>query len=715
MMTAPVLALPNFSEVFVVESDASGYGIGAVLMQQQRPIAYFSSGLTKREQIKPIYERELMAIVLAIQKWRQYLLGRRFVVHTDQKSLKFLLEQREVSMDYQKWLIKLLGFEFDIIYKPGVENKAADGLSRIVREQEEEKKEYTVVEGRLRKNGRLVIPRNSSHIPLILQEFHAGVIGRHSGVLKTMKRIQNTFYWRKMVKDIQKYVKECDVCQRHKYSTLKPAGLLQPLPIPNQIWEDISMDFIEGLPMSQGVNVILVVIDRLSKYAHFLRLKHPFTVTDVAIKFIQEVVRLHGFSRSIVSDRDRIFLSSFWRELFRQAGTSLKFSTAFHPQSDGQTEVLNRCLETYLRCFASSHPKSWGKFLAWAELSYNTNFHTAIGTTPFQVVYGRTVPSLLRFEEKSTANYDVEVMLKERDEVLQDLKSHLVKAQARMKNNADKHRRELVFAACDKVFLKLRPYRQQLVSKRLYQKLAARFYGPFEVMERIGSVAYRLKLPEGSKIHNVFHVSQLKPVLGSSHQVSVLPASFDQRPELIIEPESILETRYDNGGHLEALVSWKDLPEHEKTWVRASDLIQEFPNLRTSFVLTRGVLLGHLTEHWKGVESDDFKKWAFKFSYQQGEEAKGINVGTPRKLRYQFQAENQIDLGNKLWRFDEQTSLRSSFSSKSTWCHLRESYPPVSWHKVIRFKESIPRCSFIAWLVCPKTLPTRDRLVRHFL
>ncbi|CAA7044886.1 unnamed protein product [Microthlaspi erraticum] len=528
-----------------------------------------------------------MAIVLAIQKWRHYLLGRRFVVHTDQKSLKFLLEQREVSMDYQKWLIKLLGFEFDIIYKPGVENKAADGLSRIVREQEgftsaqlfaitipatlqlqdiykeiaedrqiqeqvnrvlegtEEKKEYIVVEGRLRKNGRLVIPRNSSHILLILQEFHAGVIGGHSRVLKTMKRIQNTFYWRKMVKDIQKYVKECDVCQRHKYSTLKPAGLLQPLPIPNQIWEDISMDFIEGLPMSQGVNVILVVIDRLSKYAHFLRLKHPFTATDVATKFIQEV-------------------------------------------SDGQTEVLNRCLETYLRCFASSHPKSWGKFLAWAELSYNTNFHTEIGTTPFQVVYGRTVPSLLRFEEKSTANYDVEVMLKERDEVLQDLKSHLVKAQARMKNNADKHRRELVFAAGDKVFLKLRPYRQQSVSKRLYQKLAASFYGPFEVMERIGSVAYRLKLPEGSKIHNVFHVSQLKPVLGSSHQISVLPASFDQRPELIIEPESILETRYDNGGHLEALVSWKDLPEHEKTWVRASDLIQEFSELEDKLRLDEG-------------------------------------------------------------------------------------------------------------------------------
>ncbi|CAA7016982.1 unnamed protein product [Microthlaspi erraticum] len=609
MMTAPVSALPDFSEVFVVESDASGFGVGAVLMQNQKPIAYFSSGLTYREQIKPIYERELMAIVLAIQKWRHYLLGRRFIVHTDQKSLKFLLEQREVSMEYQKWLIKLLGFEFDIVYKPGVENKAADVPANLqlqdiykeitedvqiqeqvtrVLEGKEEKKEYAVVEGRLMKNGRLVIPRSSSHIPLILKEFHAGVIGGHSGILKTMKRIHSTFYWKRMVKDIQKFVKECDICQRHKYSTLRPAGLLQPLPVPNQIWEDISMDFVEGLPVSQGVNVILVVVDRLSKGAHFLRLKHLFTAIDVASRFVQEVVRLHGFPRSIVSDRDRIFLSSFWRELFHQAGTHLKFSTAFHPQTDGQTEVLNRCLETYLCCFASSHPKSWAKFLCWAELSYNTNFHTAIGTTLFQVMYGRAAPSLLRFEEKSTANFDLEVMLEERDEMLTALKYHLVQAQAQMKNNADKHRRELLFEAGDKVFLKLRPYRQQSVSKRLYQKLAARFYGPFEVLERIGSVAYRLKLPAESRIHNVFHVSQLKPVLGTGHQVSLLPESFDHRPELIIEPASIIETRYDNGGHLEALVQWKDLPAHEKTWVRASELLKDFPELEDKLLLDEG-------------------------------------------------------------------------------------------------------------------------------
>ncbi|KFK39596.1 hypothetical protein AALP_AA3G264600 [Arabis alpina] len=577
MSTVPVLALADFSELFVVESDASGIGLGAVLMQQQKPIALFSQALTDIQKLKSVYERELMAIVFAIQKWRHYLLGCKFLVITDQKSLKFLLEQREVNLEYQKWLTKILGFDFDIHYKPRLENKAADALSRVEavphlfalsvpealqlkeidREVEQNPElgklkleviadptahdEFTVVNGRLLRNGRLVLPKESPMVKLILQEFHDGKVGGHGGIHKTQKRIGDMFFWRGMMTDIKEYVAACQVCQRHKYSTLAPAGLLQPLPIPADVWEDTSMDFIKGLPKSEGFSVIMVVVERITKYSHFISLKHPYEASMVVQIFIQEIVRLHGFPKTIVSDRDKTFTGRLWKEVFRLSGTKLNFNTAYHPQSDGQTEVTNMSVETFLRCFCSEKPNKWVQFLAWAEMSYNSSFHSATKMSPFKVVYGREAHTLLKFENGSTDNADLDLG--------------------------------------DLVFLKLRPYIQQSLARRVNDKLFARFLGPFAVEARVGAVAYKLTLPPDAKIHHTFHVSQLKAAVGSSLEAISLPPQLSMEEILEAEPELILGERvHAKSGQLEVLVKWKGLHEQDSTWEWKGVIEAQFPD-----------------------------------------------------------------------------------------------------------------------------------------
>lgn len=245
-----------------------------------------------------------------------------------------------------------------------------------------------------------------------------------------------------MKNDIRKFVVECEVCKKNKVQALFPAGLLQPLPIPQQIWEDLTTDFIEGLPKSQGFSAILIVVDKLTKYVHFIPLKHPFLASTMVALFVK-VVRLYGIPRSIVSDRDKIFLCHFWKELFCLQVSQLRQSTTYHSQTDGQIEVVSRCLETHLRCFSSEKPATWG----------DTTYHSSMGTTPFKAVYGRDAPSLLRYEPNSTMNATVELLLQARDMILNTLKFHLIRAQEQMKIIADKNRYEH-FEVGDTVYLK---------------------------------------------------------------------------------------------------------------------------------------------------------------------------------------------------------------------------------------------------------------------
>ena len=188
--------------------------------------------------------------------------------------------------------------------------------------------------------------------------------------------------------DVENYIKQCTTCQKAKHSLQHPMGLLQPLPVPEGIWQDLTMDFIEGLPKSEGYSVILVVVDRLTKYAHFMAIIHPYTVATVAQTFLDNVVKHHGFPTSIVSDRDTIFVSNFWKQLFTLYKVELKLSTAYHPQTDGQSERVNQCLEMYLRCVVHDSPSKWKSWLSLVELWYNTSFHSSLGCSPFKALYG---------------------------------------------------------------------------------------------------------------------------------------------------------------------------------------------------------------------------------------------------------------------------------------------------------------------------------------
>ena len=308
-----------------------------------------------------------MAMVLAIKKWKPYLLGRKFLVRTDQKSLTYLLKQRVVEGEHHKWLLKLLSYNFNIQYKLGKDNTPTNTLSKLPTEmtfatisapfvldfedianQVAEDPYLTnitnvIIENpaaypyfcrvgtTLRYKGRAILPATSMFIPYLLREFHCGPIGGHGGVRRTYNSLSSEFHWRDIKKDVQNFASNSDVCQRHKYDSTSPVGLMQPLPIPLQVWDDISMDFTEGLPKSKGRDTILVVVDRLSKYAHFLSISHHFSTPQVAQLFLTEIIKLHGIPRSIVSDRDKIFLSTFWSELFRLLGLDLRRSSSYHP------------------------------------------------------------------------------------------------------------------------------------------------------------------------------------------------------------------------------------------------------------------------------------------------------------------------------------------------------------------------------------------------
>ena len=277
-----------------------------------------------------------------------------------------------------------------------------------------------------------------------------------------------------------------------------------------------------------------------------------------------------------MSDRDKIFLSTFWKELFRLQGTLLHRSTAYHPQSDGQSEIVNKCLETYLRCFINDQPRQWFKWLAWAELSYNTSPHISTSMTPFMALYGRDPPPLIRVGKGQTPVDSLDEQLQLRDAMRDELRMHLLRAQQRQKHWADLKRSEESFEVGEMVLLKLQPYRQNSLAKRQFEKLSPRFYGPYKILQKVGKVAYKLELPPQAKIHPVFHVSQLKRIKGPLSSTSHLPPELTADLELHLVPEKVLGVRGTTSR--EVLIQWKGQPIEEATWEDLEVFHHQFPN-----------------------------------------------------------------------------------------------------------------------------------------
>ena len=504
------------------------------------------------------YEQELLAIMHALSKWRVYLHGRPFTLYTDHATLKHFQTQLNLTGCPARWSLFLQGFHYKTEHLEGRKNVIADAISRrpdlqvaaisemkspaaiqdqISKELSQDSdfepimrtllglpvknpvpssllRHYSLAENQLLlyDQERLCIPRGPLRTQ-ILYDHHDTPVAGHQGIERTFEAIHKLFYWPKMNNDVRQYVKSCDTCQRIKASQQVPAGLLQPLPIPAQPWDQVSMDFITQLPKTRsGFDAIVVFVDTFSKMVHLVPTKTTATAPDTAKIFFDHVFKLHGLPKSIVSDRDAKFTSRFWQSLFKTMGTRLAMSTAFHPQTDGQTERANRTLEDMLRAFVNYQQDNWDQLLSAAEFACNNAPNASTKMSPFQINYGRDplnpYSQIHDLPDTVPAAADFIRNLKNATKIATDA---LVLAKASQEKYANRSRREVEFSVGDQVLLSASHINLASQAQRPSKKLQHRFIGPYKIIQKISPVAYKLELPETVHVHPVFHVGLLRP------------------------------------------------------------------------------------------------------------------------------------------------------------------------------------------------------------
>jgi hypothetical protein len=491
-------------------------------MQDNRVIAYASRALRTHEQNYPTHDLELAAIIHALKIWRHHLMGTKCHLYTDHKSLKYIFTQANLNMRQRCWLELIKDYDLEVHYHPGKANVVEDALSRqahcsclsvkafndslcwemrklhlevipqgslnhlsveatlkdnIILAQQHDKgiriikqklaqgegkyKCFRVDhEGVLWFNERIVVPKDHKLRKQILDEAHLSKFSMHPGSTKMYQDLKHTFWWTRMKREIAKYISECDICQRVKASHLKTASILQPLPIPSWKWEDISMDFIVGLPnISPRHDSIWVIADRLTKTAHFLPVHTTYNAKKYAEIYLDQIFHLHGGPKMIIFDRGAQFIARFWEQLQYALGTKLIRSSAYHPQTDGQTKRVNQILEDMLRACVLRYDQNWDKCLSLAEFFYNNSYQTSLKMAPFEALYCRRCRTPLSWSQTGVRKIFGPDVVTEAEEKVKTIQNNLKAAQSRQKSYANIRRRPLQFQVGNFIYLRVSPTR----------------------------------------------------------------------------------------------------------------------------------------------------------------------------------------------------------------------------------------------------------------
>ena len=594
------------------------------------PIAFISRSMVEAELNYPVHDKEFLAIFYALQEWRHYLEGCsvQFEVLSDHRSLEYFLTTKQLTRRQARWAEFAGDFDFKIMYRPGKEAILADTLSRradyaprdttatsLSRELNSHNhrpllsraqllavlasstdtttyldgqisthcsrnQEYSTLLKRVPRSPRLAVGEDgllrysgARYLPeelrtQVLQQCHDSKLSGHPGRLRTYSNVRRLFWWPKMTKTIEDYVSKCPTCQRDKSSRKPPLGLLKPLPVPGSPWDEITCDFIGELPPSNGYNAILVFVDRFTKMAVFIP-----TTTKLTARRFMELFRKHvstrfGYPSRMVTDRDSRFTSKFWRSVTNLLQIDHRYSTAYHPQTDGQTEAVNQWLEQYIRMYTSWQQDDWDTLLGDAELCYNSARHSTTGLSPLFAYSGREPrnPNLEIPSRKDEPG--ITVLARSRatafDSLAKYLKASIERAQEVWRKQYDKHRRQPDIAVGDKVWLRSK----HLKTLRPSPKLEHRHFGPYEVLRKINDNAYMLDLPPTLRIHPVLPVSLLSKSNGNPIPEPA-QAVDDNKDDwgYVVQSLHGFEDRYVQSKKVPCVqVHWEGYEKGDRTW-----------------------------------------------------------------------------------------------------------------------------------------------------